>query len=145
MNKCIICLCSNQKRSKEPCLAIDMYDNGVWRVIRKNSNNVDVYALSAKYGLINAKETIIENYDLKLENNKEIYQTIKNDSKWLDISKYNNILISAAQDYLDCIPKNIKDKSFITSKRFYFTLTQIKKWIVEDKKVSYKNHKWINI
>ena len=65
--------CSQKKRTgSENLPAIERYDGPLFRVLRKyireNSNKVsllDVYILSAKFGLI-AAERLIPNYDLKM-------------------------------------------------------------------------------
>ncbi len=62
----IIVACSQAKRQgQSPGPAIDIYDGPWWRSVRKQSPLVPVFALSAKYGLVESTETI-GNYDLKL-------------------------------------------------------------------------------
>lgn len=109
---------------------------GPWRVIRNNDNdNIDVFVLSAKYHLINAKENIIQPYELLMDNVG--VDEVKNSDTWknIDINKYEKIMISVGGNYLKVIPEYILNnkKVILTSARYLRAFKEIKEFMINSR------------
>lgn len=73
MHHLLILACSQVKLPKPALLpALERYDGPLWRLLRKrgghliDSGALTVYALSARYGLVNARTTLISTYDQRM-------------------------------------------------------------------------------
>lgn len=108
----LIVACSQRKRPDPELLpAIERYDGGSFRVLRKAkregylTDSVDILILSAKYGLINALDPI-DNYDQQMDSkraselNKEVISGINH---LLNINFYEEIYVDLGKDYLAAI------------------------------------------
>lgn len=67
MRPVLIVACS-QRKTNRPGPAIQVYDGQLFRILRKYRPDVDLFVLSAKYGLIEATQEI-EPYDQRLSSN----------------------------------------------------------------------------
>lgn len=144
--KLLIISCSKRKRSslkKGP--AIDIYDGPFFRLLRKYKlPNVDIFIISAKYGLIHFSN-LIELYDLKMST--KIANAIKNDimlklKKILQENQYKEIVINLGKNYLRVIDwleeenlKNYKIKITFLNGKIGERLQYIKKWLETEKKL----------
>jgi hypothetical protein len=109
MTRCLIINCSKTKRNGEKKLpAIELYDGPAFRVIRsylrntpEKSRDLDIFVLSAKYGLISG-ETGIEDYDELMTIEKSIQLNSRVLEKFSSIisMEYTEILILMSKTYL---------------------------------------------
>ncbi len=88
MKKALILSCSKAKL-EEPGPAIQVYDGPMFRILRKYKPHLDVFILSARYGLIPAMH-FIEPYDLTLKDvpMKDIVIDAKVQGQQIGINKY---------------------------------------------------------
>lgn len=111
--RCLLILaCSQRKRPDTELLpAIERYDGGSYRVLRKAqhegylSANLDILILSAKYGLI-AASTPITDYQMRmtLQQAKAIReQTMEAFKAYTSSKNYQEFYIDLGQDYLPAI------------------------------------------
>jgi|TARA_R100000789_G_scaffold94321_1_gene94058 hypothetical protein len=133
--KCLIALCSKKKAENE-CIALEMYRGGPWNVIRKNNNkDMDIYVLSAKYGLLKTN-TLIQPYDLLMDDID--VEDMKEDKTWaqLNVDDYDNVMISVGGAYLKAIPDRFFNhpKVTFTSARFLKAFSEIKHFMLGTKK-----------
>ena len=122
MKYLLIINCSKSKYSDvENLPAIERYNGVVFRVVRKflrqqTSDHLDIFILSAKFGLISSHE-LIPNYDQKMDKKRsqEIQSSVN--AKFCELLQtgvYNRCLLCMSQDYLhifneyeENIPKNL--------------------------------------
>ncbi|WP_298277963.1 DUF6884 domain-containing protein [Ferroplasma sp.] len=67
-NKRLLILSCSMKKTEKPGMAFNVYDGPYYRVLRKylkHNNGIDIKIISAKYGLINARDKICP-YDYKM-------------------------------------------------------------------------------
>ena len=106
----LILSCSQRKRSTQGLLpALERYDGPAYRVLNKflrvhpsEAQSLDVYILSAEFGLIPASKPI-PNYDrrMKPQRAKELQQPTLEELKQILIDKqYMELFISLGKDYL---------------------------------------------
>jgi len=103
--------CSKKKRILYGVKAIDLYDGPAFKIIRRyKPKNVDLFILSAKYGLIGGDD-IIDYYDEKMTSSKaetmsevirDVFQTL------IEKSRYDEIFINLGKNYIATL-KNIDD------------------------------------
>lgn len=104
----LILACSQRKLSnKELLTAIERYDGGSFRVIKKakreqkDLNNIKILILSAKYGLIEASTPIVDyeqriNLNRAKELNPQVLQTLK---KYANKDDFVEIYLDLGLDY----------------------------------------------
>jgi hypothetical protein len=107
--KLLLIACSNRKIRTDGLLpALERYDGGTYRVIRKAQRegyfppNVDIKILSAKFGLIDAK-TPIPYYDQKMDRKRaeELRVLVSRDLEQLiHGGRYSEIFINMGKVYL---------------------------------------------
>lgn len=108
-HKLLLIACSNRKiRTKGLLPAIERYDGGTYRVIRKAKRegyfppNVDIKILSAKFGLIDA-DTPIPYYDQRMDRNRAVELSSQVQVKWkqsLRRTQYAEIFINMGKTYI---------------------------------------------
>ena len=138
----LILSCSNRKIATAGEIpAIDRYDGGAYRVIRKARregnfpDNLDIYILSAKFGLIHANHPIPD-YDLRMtktraiELQNQVYKTVASD---LSHQKYESIYVDLGGDYLPaiegCIPLINTNQMLHAQGRIGERLRALKLWL----------------
>ncbi len=114
MKNAIITICGKNKNFGK-MKAIDLYKSNIFPILRKNNHNkIDIWIISAKYGLINEND-IIENYNEFMT--KEKYLIIKDkiifDIKERILNKpYKKIMTNLGGYYIRLF-NEIKDKRLI--------------------------------
>ena len=112
-NHLLILSCSRRKKPfKELLPAVERYDGPAYQVLRKfcngslpKSKSLDVYILSAKFGLINGGQPIPD-YEQKMTEERlaELQPEIVSKLESLaDKQRYNNIFIYAGKAYLQAL------------------------------------------
>ena len=95
--------CSKKKKRVPIARAIELYNGPFYQIIRKNyQEKIDIFIISAKYGLINSNE-LISFYDqmMTTERAKELSGIIKMDlEKILQIKDYDEIFINLGKKYM---------------------------------------------
>ena len=132
----LILPCSKMKKELYGVRAIELYNGPYYKVLRKNfQKELDVFILSAKYGLINSDE-IISYYDqimtvnraeeLNCEIKARLENTVQNEC-------YNEIFISLGKTYMFALEES---KNFLNEYHVYWghgqigeRLHQLKKWL----------------
>lgn len=108
MRHLLIISCSKNKIQEAKAKALELYDGPYYKIIRKMMRegtfprNLDVFILSAKYGLIESSETI-ELYDLKMtkERAKELHkQTIGTIKEKLWQTNYHSVYVNLGETYM---------------------------------------------
>ena len=105
----LILSCSSKKRSDQGLLpALERYDGPAYRVVNKflrvhpsGVQSLDMYILSAEFGLIPSSKPIPD-YDrrMTLQRAKELQQPVLNELKQILIGKqYKELFISLGKDY----------------------------------------------
>jgi len=133
--------CSKRKRPlKGRTPAIDLYDGPQFRLLRKYLDvpNLDIYIVSAKYGLVESSE-YIEFYDQKMtakraeELRESVVQTL---NSVLEQNHYSEVLINLGRDYLRALDGfreklvyNHNCKIVIVEGRVGKRLKKMKKWL----------------
>lgn len=105
----LILPCSKQKKQVSTAPALELYDGPFYRVLRKNMPlNLDVFILSAKYGLISSNK-IISNYDqmMTLERAHELEDDISIELKEIfKKDQYDDIFINLGKIYMLALEKS---------------------------------------
>ncbi len=111
MDRLLVIACSEKKRTDRSRLAaIDRYDGPTFRVLRRyirenGKENLDVYVLSARYGLISSQKQIA-NYNFEMTHrraaqlSKEVGHAVKaiiESNSWTDIG------LCLGRNYLACL------------------------------------------
>lgn len=136
----LILPCSKVKKPLTEVQAIELYDGPFYKVLKKNyPDNLDVFILSAKYGLISSDE-IISYYDQIMTLNRaeelgcEIKVRLENTVKE---KYYDEIFISLGRTYMYALNKSI---SFLDDYNVYWgfgqigeRLHQLKEWTIKIK------------
>ena len=133
--------CSKRKRPLKGAIpAIDLYDGPQFRLLRRYLDipNLDIYIISAKYGLIESSECI-EFYDLKMtvKRAKELRDDVTRILKSiLEKNLYTEVLINLGRDYLQVLDgfreKLINDhncKVVMIEGRIGERLSKMKNWL----------------
>ena len=159
----LILSCSSKKRSDRGLLpALERYDGPAYRVMNKflrvhpsRSQSLDVYILSAEFGLI-PSEKPIPNYDrrMTLQQGKELQQPTLSELKQILIEKqYKELFISLGKDYLrvlsgyeSLIPANLN--VIVSTRAIGYKLAELRNWlyretpeVLNDQKVVVQQHK----
>lgn len=134
--------CSNRKVETNIGLpAIERYDGGTYRVIRKMQrekifpNNIDVKIISAKFGLIDS-ETNVPYYDQRLDKQRVAELKSEVQRKFLDListDKYSKVYVDLGKDYLALITDldNATNKKLIFSQgRIGERLSKLRNWLL---------------
>lgn len=105
MSGCLIISCSKRKINR-PGAAINVYDGNFFRILRNRKPPLDLFILSAKYGLI-AAETQIEPYDQIMTKWKAvgIRPTVEKQYEKLVLPNYDNVLILMSNLYLGVLER----------------------------------------
>ncbi|HLO87037.1 MAG TPA: hypothetical protein VK203_18810 [Nostocaceae cyanobacterium] len=107
MKDLLIINCSKSKFSNvEDLPAIACYNGVAFRVLRKflqekNSNDLDIFILSAKFGLISSHE-LIPNYDQKMDKKRSQELKSSGNNKFCELLQsglYKRCLLCMSQDY----------------------------------------------
>lgn len=105
----LILPCSKKKKQVSVARAIELYNGPFYQIIRKNyKENVDIFIISAKYGLINSND-FISLYDQMMTNEraKELSETVKIDlEKILQLKDYDEIFISLGKTYMGALEES---------------------------------------
>ncbi len=144
MCRCLIVSCSRTKAaSPEPMPAIQRYDGPAYRVLRKfldeapdASQSLDVYVLSAEFGLIEA-ETEIQAYDrlMTASRAEELHQQVMDAvQKEIGPRNYSEVFLSMSRLYLKAIEGidrllDSKTKVITSNRTTGQSLTDLKKWL----------------
>jgi cytoplasmic iron level regulating protein YaaA (DUF328/UPF0246 family) len=135
--------CSQTKKPIPKGKAIDLYDGPYYRVIRKLRKeglypvDVDVYILSAKYGIIH-EDTEIDSYDMRMSLERALELRVRNLEVLGDIlkkSSYGNMMINLGKTYMESIQgyeRYIGDLSHveICSGQIGERISQMKQWLL---------------
>jgi len=120
--KLVLISCSKRKKFvKRKIPAIELYDGQFFRLLRKYLDvpNLDIYIISAKYGLIKSSD-LIEFYDMKMtakranELKEEILQAL---TSILEQNHYSEILVNLGKNYLQVLD-GFREK-FIYNRNYY--------------------------
>lgn len=117
--KAVISMCTGKKNNLKNIPAIKLYNAGPWFVIRKNDKpDIDVWVVSSKYGLINAKTTLVDYYEERITPQRAIEINRGFDEVWKQIyNHYDEIFLNLGGDYNLTIPEWFKEK--IDGKKIY--------------------------
>jgi len=135
--------CSQRKRSDVGLLpAIDRYDGGSYRILRKAQRegtlpeSLDVLILSAKYGLISAS-TPIASYEQRMtrERAKELQaQTVQTLQNYARQHSYQGVYVDLGQDYYPAIgdvSKIFANASIVYAQgKIGERLARVKRWLM---------------
>lgn len=100
--------CSQRKKNVNSARAIDLYDGPYYQILRKlrrigeYPTNLDVYIISAKYGLI-SENTVIEYYDQKMTDKRANELSVPISTllqEKLTRTHYETIFINLGKTYL---------------------------------------------
>jgi hypothetical protein len=143
MTRCLILGCSKSKREEPQTLpALERYDGPTFLVVRKflaetppEAHDVEIYMLSAKYGLISADEKIA-NYDQKMTKPRasSLQPEVLTRLQGIFVRDFNEIFISLSQLYLqalDGFKSFVPDgtKVIISQASMGRRLTELKRWL----------------
>lgn len=108
----LILQCSSSKRSSaEPIPAIERYDGPLWRVLRAYRReqglwgaDLEVFGLSAEYGLIPAEQTI-PMYERTIDTDRanELHPTVLGEFRALMSRGYDQLCLGVSQRYLQVL------------------------------------------
>ena len=143
-SRLLILSCSRKKRSS-PCLlpALERYNGPAYQVLNKflrvhpsEAQSLDVYILSAEFGLVSASEPIPD-YDRRMVSQriKELQQPTLNELKQILIDKqYEEFFISLGKDYLrvlagfeSLIPTNLD--VIVSTGTMGYKLGKLRNWL----------------
>lgn len=112
MTRCLILSCTQLKKATiDPLPAIERYDGPTFRVLRKFLrdappvlHDVEVYVLSAQYGLISAM-TPVDYYDMRMTATRaqELHDAVLTKLTTIFSNNFEEALILLGQDYLQAI------------------------------------------
>lgn len=110
----VITSCSAKKRQSSKLMqAIDLYNGGFFNQIKKfvKLHKFDLKIISAKYGLLSAKDKI-SNYNQRIKNNNDIFrlQKLVNPKLISEIPNYDRVLILMGGDYKQVIESLVNYK-----------------------------------
>ena len=150
----LILSCSQRKRSTQGLLpALERYDGPAYRVLNKflrvhpsESKSLDVYILSAEFGLIPFNE-LIPNYDRRMTSQrvKELQQpTLSELKQILDSKQYECLFLSLGKDYLrvltdyeSLIPSNLN--VVVSTGSIGYKLAELRNWLYDGVSESFGN------
>jgi hypothetical protein len=138
----LVIACSKRKlETAHPISALDRYDGGTYRTIRKLERehklpqSVDIKIISAKYGLIDARRKI-PYYEQKLtaERAQELKDSIITSlRKCVGDVNYEEIYFDLGTDYLapiESFVQSVKCKTVVASGRIGIRLRSVKTWLL---------------
>ena len=112
MTRCLILSCTQAKRGDERLLpALDRYDGPTFRVVRRFLReadpalwDVDLYALSARYGLISANQRIAD-YDQRITPARaaELRPEVLSRLRGILSKGYTEVFLSLSRSYLQAV------------------------------------------
>ena len=107
MRKLIVAMCTRSKYDLNQVAPIKLYKAGAWPIIRKRDTpEIDVYVISAKYGLINAKTSIIDNYEQLMSEERAIEIREEYKQTWLRLfDEYDEIVLNLGGEYKLTVPE----------------------------------------
>ncbi len=109
MNECLVISCSARKR-RAFGPAIDLYDGNLFRILRKHHPNIDLFILSAKYGLIPA-HLEIKTYDRHIKDAKtNLTERMLRQWDNLELRCYHKIWTLMGQDYATALSPIVANK-----------------------------------
>lgn len=139
--------CSKRKRQDDGLLsAINRYDGPLFRVLRKFSRvrsrhrrHIDIYVLSAEFGLIPADQPI-PNYDRKMtaKRSLELAPIVQRELvKLIQVKSYQELYLGVGQTYLHCLFGDEYDprkamKVTVAEGAIGRRTSHLKKWLYED-------------
>ena len=139
----LILSCSERKvETREDLPAIERYDGPLWRVLRSfllrtSSTDLDIYVLSAEFGLIPA-DRLVPLYERKMtkERAKELHESTICQFKEIMKSRYTQLCLSLSQLYFNAllgweqiVPLTIDIT--ITDGTLTTKQSQLKSWLAE--------------
>jgi hypothetical protein len=143
MTRCLILSCTQAKRGDErPLPALERYDGPAFRVVRRflreadpALRDVDVYALSARYGLISANQCIAD-YDQRMTPARAA-ELCPEVLAWLQeilSQRYAEVFLSLGRSYLQAVngfEALVPDGTRVTVSRDAAgrRLTELKRWL----------------
>ena len=143
----LILSCSQRKHSTPGSIpALERYDGPAYRVMNKflrvhpsGTQSLDVYILSAEFGLIPSDKPI-PNYDrrMTLQQAKELQQpTLSKLKQILTGKQYEELFISLGKDYLrvlsgyeSLIPANLN--VIVSTRAIGYKLAELRNWLYEE-------------
>ncbi len=143
MKRCLILSCTRTKREDEGKLpALERYDGPTFRVVRKflrEGNqvlqNVDIYVLSARYGLMSAEERV-ENYDQRMTTARANELRSKTLEKLGQIfnCQYDEVFLALGRSYMEAIASYEslvpeETKVIVSRASAGKRLTELKSWL----------------
>ncbi|MBO8172415.1 MAG: peroxide stress protein YaaA [Bacillaceae bacterium] len=143
MKDLLLISCSQKKTELKRGNALDVYNGPYYQIIKKLKREnkfpktLDLYILSAKYGIIKESDTI-DNYDQKmtLQRGKELYtKNLNRLEKILQNNNYNNFFVNLGKLYLESISPfdQLVPKStnvIICEGQIGERMSQMKNWIL---------------
>ncbi len=140
--KLLLVSCSKKKKpyyTKDGIPAIELYDGPQFKILRKYLDipNLDIYIISAKYGLVGSLD-YIELYDMEMtaKRAEELKNTInKSLDSIFEQNQYSEVLINLGKNYLralDGFTKKLNNQDcniVIISGRIGERLHRMKKWL----------------
>ena len=112
MTRCLILSCTQAKRGDERLLpALERYDGPAFRVVRRFLRetdpalwDVDLYALSARYGLISANQRIAD-YDQRMTPTRaaELRPDVLSRLRRILSQGYTEVFLSLSRSYLQAV------------------------------------------
>jgi hypothetical protein len=143
MERCLILSCSQAKRNDGGSLpALERYDGPAFRVVRRflttadpSLLDVDIYILSAKYGLIPADKRIA-NYDQRMTSARaaELSPIVLNKLQRILGQRYVEVFLSLGRTYLEAVDgfkALVPDDTRVTVSQAAAgrRLTELKRWL----------------
>jgi hypothetical protein len=143
MARCLILSCTQAKRGDErPLPALERYDGPAFRVVRRflreadpALRDVDVYVLSARYGLISANQRIAD-YDQQMTPTRaaELRSKVLGRLQEILSQGYGEVFLSLGRSYLQAVngfEALVPDGTRVTVSRDAAgrRLTELKRWL----------------
>ena len=132
----LILSCSKQKKRLSEVSAIELYDGPFYRMVRKSGlTNLDIFIISAKYGLISAYDTIsYYNQVMSVQRAKELAEGVKLKlERALENNGYGEIFINLGKTYALALENS---KKVLSDYNVYWArgqigerLNQLKRWL----------------
>jgi hypothetical protein len=149
----LILACSQRKCARSDLVpAVDRYDGGSYRVLRKalRENNqpegLDILILSAKYGLIEAS-TPIANYDQRMtaQRAKVLQEQVKQKlQSYVQNNNCQKVYIDVGRDYLPAIgdlrPLFLQASITYAHGQIGERLAQLKQWLTKTRRTDSVSH-----
>ena len=118
--------------------AIQVYDGPAYKILRSYldvQNDVDVYIISAKYGVIRGID-IIEPYDeLMSDEKRDMYRTKYADMFKAMIPKYRDVFFLKMGDRYDILPTNISNVKIPDKGPIGVMLSSYRRWLFDSRRI----------